>query len=62
MIAELKTFPEMGVSLREKYDLDCNYNMILIEHNYFVYRILKDTIIILEIFNEREDFMYQMFG
>lgn len=62
MIAELKKFPEMGVSLRGKYDLDCNYNMLLIEHNYFIYHILEDKIMILEIFNEREDFMYWMFG
>ena len=61
-IAELKQFPEMGVSMREKYDLDCNYYMLFIEHNYFIYRILEDVIMILEIFNEREDFMYQLFG
>ena len=61
-LAELKQFPEMGVSMREKYDLDCDYYMLFVEHNYFVYRILDDMIMILEIFNEKEDFMYQLFG
>lgn len=61
-IAELKKFPELGVSLRDKYDLDCDYYMLFIEHNYFIYRILDELILVLEIFNEKEDFMYQMFG
>lgn len=61
-IAELKKFPELGASLKEKYDLDCDYYMLFIEHNYFIYRIFEDMILILEIFNEKEDFMYQLFG
>lgn len=61
-IAELKEFPELGVSLREKFNLDCDYYMLFIEHNYFVYRIQDDLILILEIFHEKEDFMFQLFG
>jgi plasmid stabilization system protein ParE len=61
-IAGLKRFPEMGISMREKYGLDCDYYMFYIEHNYFVYRVTEDMIVILEIFNEKEDFMYQLFG
>ena len=26
--------------MRDKYDLDCDYYMLFIEHNYFIYRIL----------------------
>lgn len=62
VISHLKEFPNMGVSMRDKYDLDCDYYMLLIAQNYFIYRILDDKIIILEVFNEREDFMYQLFG
>lgn len=61
-IAELKKFPELGISLRDKYDLDCDYYMLFIEHNYVIYRILDELILILEIFNEKEDFMFQLFG
>lgn len=61
-LAELKRFPDMGVSIRAKYDLDCDYYMMFIEHNYFIYRITDEMILILEIFNEKEDFLRQMFG
>ena len=61
-ITKLKQFPEMGVSIQEKYNLDCDYYILFIEHNYFIYRITDDMIMILEIFHEREDFIYQLFG
>lgn len=61
-IANLKKFPQMGTSMREKYDLDCDYYVIFIEHNYFIYRFTDKIVLILEIFHEQEDFMRQMFG
>ncbi|MDY3819118.1 MAG: type II toxin-antitoxin system RelE/ParE family toxin [Lachnospiraceae bacterium] len=61
-IAKLKQFPELGSSMRNKYGLDCDYYVLFIEHNYFIYRIMDERILILEIFNECEDFMRQMFG
>lgn len=62
ILSELKKYPEMGTSIREKYDLDCDYYMLFVEHNYFIYRTTDEMIVILEIFHEREDFIYQMFG
>ena len=62
VLSDLKKFPEMGVSMREQYDLDCDYYILFIEQNYFIYRIMDDMIMILEIFNEKENFMYQFFG
>ena len=62
VIAKLKKFPEIGISMREQYGLDCDYYMLFVDHNYFIYRIADDRVMILEIFNEKEDFMYQMFG
>lgn len=61
-LAKLKEFPQMGISMSEQYGLECDYYMLFISHNYFIYRITDDMIMILEIFNEKEDFMYQMFG
>lgn len=46
------------VKEKKKRD-DCDYYMLFVEHNYFVYRILEDSVVILEIFNEKEDFVYQ---
>lgn len=48
--------------MQAKYGLDCDYYMLFIEQNYFIYRITDEMIIILEFFNEKEDFMRQMFG
>lgn len=62
VLADLKKFPDMGTSMREKYDLDCDYYVLFIAPNYFIYCILDDSIMILEIFNEKEDFMFQLFG
>lgn len=61
-LAKLKEFPEMGISMRKQYELDCDYYMLYVDHNYFIYRILEDTVMILEVFHEKEDFMYQLFG
>ncbi len=41
------------------------YSYIFVEHNYFFYHIKdkdKDTILILEMFYEKEDFMRKLFG
>jgi len=38
-------------------------NYIFVEHNYFFYRIKdKNTILILEMFHEKEDLMRKLFG
>lgn len=62
VLAELKKYPQMGSSIREKYGSECEYYILFVEHNYFVYRITEEMIMILEIFHEKEDFIYQMFG
>lgn len=36
--------------------------MLFIEHNYFIYRIVDNCIMIFEILNEKEDFIYHLFG
>lgn len=58
----LEAFPEKGVSVSELYNIDCEYRYLYIKHNYLFYRIEKDRILIVEMFDEREDFMYKLFG
>lgn len=58
----LKIFAEKGVLLSAMYDIECDYRYLYIGHNYFFYRIDGDRIIIVEMFGEREDFMYKLFG
>ena len=58
----LEDFAEKGVSVSSMYDIDCDYRYLYAGHNYLFYRIEKDMIIIVEMFDEREDFMYKLFG
>lgn len=62
-IRRLETYPQSGTRISSQYDIECDYSYIFIEHNYFLYR-MKDnnTIIILEMFHEKEDFMRKLFG
>ena len=44
------------------YGIECDYRYIYAGRNYLFYRIESDKIIIAEMFDEREDFMYKLFG
>ena len=43
-------------------EIESDYRYIYAECNYLFYRIESDKIIIVEMFDEREDFMYKLFG
>ena len=38
-----------------------NRPLTTVEHNYAFYRIENDTVYVTDIYNEREDFMWEMF-
>lgn len=62
-VRQLEIFPQSGKRFSSQYDIECDYSYIFVEHNYFFYRIKdKDTILVLEMFHEKEDFMRQLFG
>ena len=62
-VRRLETFPQSGIKISSQYDIECDYNYIFVEHNYFFYRVMdNDTILILEMFHEKEDFMQKLFG
>ena len=42
--------------------IECDYRYIYAGRNYLFYRIESDKIIIVEMFDEWEDFMYKLFG
>lgn len=58
----LEDFEEKGISVSSMYGIECEYRYIYAGHNYLFYRIEKDKIIIAEMFDEKEDFMYKLFG
>ena len=40
---------------------DCDYHYIYVARNYVFYRLDEKTIYIVNMYNEREDFMQKMF-
>lgn len=58
----LENFAEKGILVSSMYGIECDYRYIYASHNYLFYRVENDKIIIVEMFDEREDFMYKLFG
>ena len=53
---------ESGVSISRMYDIDTDYWYLFTNHNYFIYRIEAKKVVVVQMFNEREDFMMKLFG
>ncbi len=61
-IGNLLQFPDSGVSVFEKYNIICDYLYIVASHNYVFYRKERDVIRVIRVLNEKQDFMYILFG
>ena len=61
-IKELRTYENKGVSVARMTGIPCEYRMKFAEHNYVFYKIEKTAILIIDIYNEKEDFMWKLFG
>lgn len=61
-LRRLEQFADSGVRIAEMYDIDTDYYYVFVRHNYFIYRIEPQKIIVAQMFNEREDFMMKLFG
>ncbi len=59
---ELQDNPELGVDFAAKYEIDTEFRSLYVNHNHLFYYKEGDTIIIAEMFGEKEDFMYKLFG
>lgn len=58
----LATNEKKGVSVEGMFDIDTDYRYLFAVRNYVFYRIEKDCVRIINIYNEKEDFMWQLFG
>ena len=58
----LARFESMGISVQDVYGIDCDYHYIYVARNYVFYRLDEKAIYIVNMYNEREDFMQKMFG
>ena len=61
-IRQLEQYSDSGVQIAKFYDIDTDYWYLFVNHNYFIYRVESDKVIVLQIFNEKEDFMQSLFG
>lgn len=60
-IRGLQDNPEKGPSVKALLGIPTPYRFLHVEHNYAFYRLEEDTIFVTDIYNERENFMWEMF-
>ena len=61
-LTSLKEFPDLGLSVHDMFGIDSDYEFIYVSHNYIFYYQDEKIIYIVNIYDEREDFMYKLFG
>ena len=61
-IQQLKTFSYLGVSVREKYSVDCDFYYVYVAHNLVFYQVEEDSVKVLNMYNEREDYIIKFLG
>ena len=61
-VEHLKDNPRMGTNIAEMYTIDTEYWYLFTHQHYFVYRIEKDYVVVVQMYHEREDFMMKLFG
>ena len=61
-VRSLRENEQMGVSVRDMYGVDTDCLCIFVAKNYVFYRVGPDCIYVVNIYNEREDFMMDLFG
>lgn len=61
-IRDLGTNEKKGPAVSRMFDVDTDYRVLFISHNYVFYRIEDECIRIVNLYHEREDFMWKLFG
>lgn len=61
-LRDLQQYENKGVSVENYTRIPCDYRMLYVQHNYVFYQINNNIIQIVDIYNEREDFMWKLFG
>ena len=61
-VRDLEIFELKGIAVSDMYDIECDYRYFYAKHQYIFYRIEENKIIIVEMFDEREDFMWKLFN
>ena len=61
-LRELEKYEYKGPAANNIMGIPTDYRYLYVQHNYIFYRISNNDILIIDIFNEREDFMWKLFG
>ncbi len=61
-VRSLRENEQIGISVREMYGVDTDCLCIFVAKTYVFYRIETDCIYVVNVYNEREDFMMDLFG
>lgn len=61
-IRGLTVFEKKGISVSAALGIPCDYRYLYTEHNYVFYRIEQDTIKVVTILHEKQDFLRILFG
>ena len=61
-IDDLQIFEKKGIAVEQCLGIPCDYRMLILSHNYIFYCIKDNNIDIIDIYNEKEDFLWKLFG
>lgn len=61
-VRQLETFPEEGQRLNEILDYPTDYYYLCVKSNYIFYRFEDNSVKIIRILNEKQDFLRILFG
>ncbi len=61
-IKGLALYEKKGPAVSDLFDVVTDYRYLFVSRNYVFYRIEDEYIRIVNIYNEKEDFMWQLFG
>ncbi len=60
-IHEVRENENIGISVKNMFGIDTDYYYIYVAKNYIFYRIDDEQIYIVNIYDEREDYMWKLF-
>ncbi len=61
-IRDLGDNENIGQSVEALFGIPTDYRVLYVAHNYVFYRSDSTTVYVVKIYNEREDFLYHLFG
>ena len=58
----LKDYEKSGTNISEVYAVDTDYWFLFTHRHYFIYRFEPGKVTVVQMFNEKEDFILKLFG